>query len=469
MPQAHGAILLGHAERGRARLPARDDAAGRRVPHERHLPHRGQHRSPARSLQHRAGVPRRRGRRLHPGLRPPRRYRRARAGLDAGHRDHRVRGRPRGAADQALRRGRAQRRGVHHHQAQHPRARHAGGRSRQRGAGLRDGRAPDGRAVRALRPRHGRSLLPGHPRQVPRHLSQRAAAEDRRRRIFLGRLRRARRRHRSQAAQDRAQDDQAGRAHHARLHRHRSAIDRSDQLAGGLCRRRLSHQVDRADFAQPRRHAGARRGDSRQRRRLRGVRRGVPAEGHLDHAGMAGGDQCALVRAAALPRAARGRGGAGGRRPHAGGPGDDPLHGILRPRSRRQAFSVARSSRRRLRRSQLRRRQRRHSHRAGFAQPAGRVHGDALSAHRGEARAAHGFRRRRQAPRRARLREALSRAGRLPHHRDSRPGAARLLRRQRRQGRGSRSASPSTPTARRATSADSSMGSPYWRDRSCAW
>ena len=35
--------------------------------------------------------------------------------------------------------------------------------------------------------RHGRGLLPGDPRQVPRHLPQRAAAEDRRRRIRAGR------------------------------------------------------------------------------------------------------------------------------------------------------------------------------------------------------------------------------------------------------------------------------------------
>ena len=64
------------------------------------------------------------------------------------------------------------------------------------------GAQPHGGAVRALRPRHRGSLLPGHPRQVPRHLPQRTAAEDRRRRICLGRLRRARRRHRSEAAQD---------------------------------------------------------------------------------------------------------------------------------------------------------------------------------------------------------------------------------------------------------------------------
>ena len=43
-----------------------------------------------------------RGRRLHPGLRPPRRYRRPRARLDARHGDDGVRGRPRRAADQVL-------------------------------------------------------------------------------------------------------------------------------------------------------------------------------------------------------------------------------------------------------------------------------------------------------------------------------------------------------------------------------
>ena len=97
-----------------------------------------------------------------------------------------------------------------------------------------------------------------------------------------------------------------------------------------------------------------------------------------------------------------------------------------------------------------------------FAQPAGRVHRDALSAAGREARAAHGFRRRRQAPRRARLREALSRAGRLPHHRHRRPRAARLLRRQRRQGRPAvlrhrrrrrRAARPRRPGRRRAGAA----------------
>ena len=122
-------------------------------------------------------------------------------------------------------------------------------------------------------------------------------------------------------------------------------------------------------------------------------------------------------------------------RPHAGGPGDHPLHRIFRHRSRRQIVPVARGAGRRLRRALLRRRQRRHPHRAGLAQPAGRIHRDAVSAAGREAGAAHRFRRRRPAARRAGLRKALPRAGRLPHHRHRRPGAARLLRPQRRQGR----------------------------------
>ena len=52
--------------------------------------------------------------------------------------------------------------------------------------------------------------------------------------------------------------------HHARFHRHRSAIDRADQLAGRLRRRCVPDQMDRADPAQSRRYAGARRRDPRQ-------------------------------------------------------------------------------------------------------------------------------------------------------------------------------------------------------------
>ena len=117
-----------------------------------------------------------------------------------------------------------------------------------------------------------------------------------------------------------------------------------------------------------------------------------PPKGTLDHAGMAGRDQRALLRAAALPRAPRRRRRAGRGRAHARGPGDHPLHRILRHRRGRQAVPLPRGAGRRLRRALLRRRQRRHPHRAGLAQPAGRIHRDAISAAGREARAAHGFR-----------------------------------------------------------------------------
>ena len=42
------------------------------------------------------------------------------------------------------------------------------------------------RVVRALRPRDGRGLLSGHPRQMPRHFPPRAIAENRRRRPIAG-------------------------------------------------------------------------------------------------------------------------------------------------------------------------------------------------------------------------------------------------------------------------------------------
>ena len=56
LPQAHRAILFGNAQRGSARLPARDHEAGRRLPDERHLPHRGLDRPFAGPVQHGAGV-----------------------------------------------------------------------------------------------------------------------------------------------------------------------------------------------------------------------------------------------------------------------------------------------------------------------------------------------------------------------------------------------------------------------------
>ena len=277
-------------------------------------------------------------------------------------------------------------------------------------------------------------MLPGDPRQVPRHLRRRAAVEDPRRRVRLGGLRRARRRDRPEPAPPRAAHAQERPADHARLQRHRAAVLRADQLAGRLRRRRVPDQVDRADPAQPRRYARAGGGDPRERGRVRGLRRDLPAEGHADHAGVAGGDQRALVRAAALARPPRRRRRAGDRRADAGRPGDDPLHRVPRPRSRGPAVPVARGARRRVGRAALRGRQRRDPHRPGLAQPAGRVHREPLPGDRREAGSEHRLRRRGQAPRRARLRQALSRARRLPHHRDRRSRSPRLLRRRGRQG-----------------------------------
>ncbi len=121
-----------------------------------------------------------------------------------------------------------------------------------------------------------------------------------------------------------------GRQDHARLQRHRSAIDRPYQLARGLCRRRVPDQVDRANSPQSCRYARTRRRNSRQRRCVRRFRGDLSPKGHVDHAGMAGRDQCAVVCLAARSRSARRRGGAGGGWPHAGGSGNYPLHGFLR-------------------------------------------------------------------------------------------------------------------------------------------
>ena len=71
----------------------------------------------------------------------------------------------------------------------------------------------------------------------------------------------------------------------------------------------------------------------------------------------------------------------------------------------------------------------------GFTQSASGIHRNPLSVAGRKARIAYGFRRSRQTPRWTRLREALSRPGRLPHHRHCGSGPARLLWGQRRQSR----------------------------------
>ncbi len=75
------------------------------------------------------------------------------AGLDAGHRGDRVRGRSRDPADETLQRRRAQRGCLIPSSSATPGCRRCCRRSRQRDAGLHHGCAAHGRAVRALRPR----------------------------------------------------------------------------------------------------------------------------------------------------------------------------------------------------------------------------------------------------------------------------------------------------------------------------
>ena len=213
LPQADRPLLFGDAERGGARFSAGDDAAGRRVPDERHLSHRG----------------------LASAICPICAAR-CRCSIDGevvayiqafGHHDDiggRVPGSMPGTAATVFEEG----------LAIPPIKLYSAGVRNDAVFTIvrRNTRVPEMLAAdldselqaclmgarrmaelfERFGTRDGRSLLPGHPRQVPRHLPQRAAAEDRRRRISLGRLRRARRRHRSQAAQARAEDDQEGTA-----------------------------------------------------------------------------------------------------------------------------------------------------------------------------------------------------------------------------------------------------------------
>ena len=140
-------------------FPIEEMQRGRRLLPQRRLPLRGRHRAPARPVRDGAGVLRRQGRRVRPGLRPPRRHRRRRTGLDAVQRHQRLRGGPDGPADPAVGRGRAQPGGAGDHDPQLPDARVAGRRPRRRVLGLPDGRAPARRAVRPVRHRHRRVLL----------------------------------------------------------------------------------------------------------------------------------------------------------------------------------------------------------------------------------------------------------------------------------------------------------------------
>ena len=189
----------------------------------------------------------------------------------------------------------------------------------------------------------------------------------------------------------------------------------------------------------------------------------LSAERHADHAGMAGGDQRALVRAAALHRPSRRRGGPSRRRA-ACRPIRKPS---ATPASTAPTATASRSSRAKCLGGGSGGRYYADGNDAIHIVPDSRNQPAEFTETRfpllvEKLALAHRFRRRRQAPRRPRLREALPRAGRLPHHRHRRPRAARLLRRQWRQGRHAvlrhrrcrrRAARPRRPGRRRAGSA----------------
>ena len=151
----------------------------------------------------------------------------------------------------------------------------------------------------------------------------------------------------------------------------------------------------------------------------------------------------------------------------AGRSGNNPLHRILRHRPQRQAVPLPRGFGRRLRRPLLRRRQRRHPHRARLAQSAGRIHRDALSGRwwrnwrcapipAAPASAAAG-----SATRSTTARWSTAAPSSPPTACGSAATASTAAKRV------GRSASPSTPQAQRTTSAGWSTASPSWPARSC--
>ena len=167
----------------------------------------------------------------------------------------------------------------------------------------------------------------------------------------------------------------------------------------------------------PERMAAARR----RRGRRPADRDAVPGEGHAAHAGVPRAGERPHVRHPAAARRARGGAGQGRRRPHAGRPGDDPLHRRLRHRRRRRAVPHARGARRRQRRPVVRRRRGHDPRGARLAEPADRVHRVALPVPRRAARPGRRLRRRGAVPRRPRLRQARPDAARRVVHVDRRP------------------------------------------------
>ena len=241
LPQAHRPLVLGPGAADRARLPDRDDAAGRRLLPQRRLSVRGRHRASARPVRHRAGASRGRGRRVRPGLRPPRRHRRRGARLDAQPRHLVLPGGLDRAAGAAVRAGPTERRPDPRDGPQLAPAGQPARRPGRRGRGVPHGRRARRRAVRALRPRAGRGVLRRDPGAHDRDVPARAAEQDPRRHLRLGGLRRARRRRSAATAHPAHDADQdGGRSAGHRLRGHQPAGQRPDQPRRQLRRRRAS-------------------------------------------------------------------------------------------------------------------------------------------------------------------------------------------------------------------------------------
>ena len=190
--QADRPVLLRAGAPGRPRLPARDDAPGRRVLPQRRLPVRGRHRPPARPVRHGAGV----RRRAAAGPRSSRSCRRSATTTTSA---ARCPARCRRSATSVFEEGlmvppiKLWDQGVPNEAALRIMTRN----SRMPDSLAADldaecsaclmGVAPAGRAVRPLRPRDGRGLLRRDHRQDDRDLPARDPVEDPGRRATSGR------------------------------------------------------------------------------------------------------------------------------------------------------------------------------------------------------------------------------------------------------------------------------------------
>ena len=230
VPEAHRPLVLGARPAGRAGLPARHDAAGRRLLPQRRVRVGGRDRPPPGSLRDRARLrppSGRSGGRVRPGVRPSRRHRRGGARLHAVPRDQRAPGRPDGPAGEALRRGPAEPGRDADPRPELSASRQPARRPRQRGVRLPPRRRAAGRPLPPVRRHGGRGLLRGDSRADDGDVPAGAPRPDSRRHPRLGGLRRARRRRPAPAPRPAHHDDQDRRPAGPRLHGHEPAGPRA--------------------------------------------------------------------------------------------------------------------------------------------------------------------------------------------------------------------------------------------------